>query len=83
MLPDGRKIRKGLLLRGGGLKNLSDADRETLVNKYHLAQVFDFRTENEVTMAPDRIIPRVGHTWLPAIDPETEKMEDLSLPKAA
>lgn len=83
VLPDGRRIRRGLLLRGGSLASLSDADRETLTRKYHLSKIFDFRTEREVVASPDRNIPGVGYTWLPAIDPETEKMEDLALPPEA
>lgn len=83
VLPDGKVIRKGLLLRGGSLVGLSDRDKEILLKNYKLSTIFDFRTENEVLAAPDRNLPGVSHTWLPAIDPETEKMEDLSLPHEA
>jgi len=83
VMRDGRRIKKGVLLRGGGLANISDEDIDKLVNKYHLTHVFDLRTEGEVKRAPDRNISRVNHLWLPTIDPETEKFGDATLPQDA
>ena len=83
VLPDGRRIKRGMLLRGGSLANVSDADRTVLKTRYHLSHIFDFRTEGEVDLAPDRPFAGVRYTWLPAIDPETEKMDSLSLPQEA
>ena len=83
ILPDGRKIRKGLLLRGGALHKLSDEDSAILTDKYHLAVDFDFRTEGEIAIAPDKTIEGVKFIWLPAIDPQTEKIAGQSLPSSA
>lgn len=83
LLPDGRTVRKGLLLRGGTLAKLGNEDRDTLLGKYRLSKIFDFRTESEVVSAPDRNLPGVSYTWLPAIDPETEKIDTLTLPHEA
>jgi len=83
VMKDGRRVKKGVLLRGGGLSKISNEDIDKLVNIYHLTHVFDLRTEGEVQHAPDRSIPRVNHLWLPTIDPETEKIGDATLPHDA
>jgi len=83
VLPDGRRIRKGLLLRGASIASLSDEDALTLTRDYHLAVDFDFRTENECRRAPDIVPEGVKYMWLPAIDPQTEKMAGMSLPHEA
>lgn len=82
-MKDGRRIKKGVLMRGGSLSDISDEDLDKLVNVYHLTHVFDLRTEGEVQRAPDRNISRVNHLWLPTIDPETEKLGDATLPRDA
>lgn len=83
VLPDGRVVKKGLLLRGGALSSLSNEDRDLLRSKFTLAADFDFRTEGEIEHAPDRIIAGVKYVWFPTIDPQTEKVADMSLPKEA
>lgn len=83
VLPDGRRVKRGLLLRGGALSNLSDSDRDILRNRFNIVADFDFRTEEEIRRAPDRVLAGVKFIWFPAIDPETEKAADLSLPKEA
>lgn len=82
-LPDGRKVRWGCLLRGGSFAALTPADRAILRDKFHLAVNFDFRTESEVTYAPDRPVQGCKHIWLPAIDPTTETVSDRSFPEEA
>lgn len=69
----GKLIKRGLLLRGGSLANITDSDRSFLREVYHISQVFDFRTEMEVRQAPDRDLAGAEYMWLPAIDPNTEK----------
>lgn len=83
VLPDGRRIRPGRLLRGGSFAALTPGDRAILRDKYHLSVNFDFRTEQEVTLAPDRPVQGCKHIWLPAIDPATEKVAEISLPQEA
>lgn len=82
-LPDGSRIRNGLLLRGGALNSASDADIASLHEQFNVVHVFDFRTEEEVVSAPDRDVPGSDRIWLPAIDPDTEKVAGASLPKEA
>ena len=83
VLPDGSRIRRGLLLRGGSLAQLSDEDRARFADGYSLRYVFDFRTEGETRHAPDRDVPGARYVWLPAIDPETEKLGTTILPREA
>jgi len=83
LLPDGRRIKKGLLLRGASISRLSSEDAAILTKDYNLAVDFDFRTENECRRAPDIVPEGVKYMWLPAIDPQTEKMAGMSLPAEA
>lgn len=83
VLPDGRKIKKGLLLRGGALNKISDDELVVLRDEYHLAKIFDFRTSMELQVAPDREIEGAKYFWLPAFDEEKQKMERSSLPQEA
>lgn len=83
VLPNGKAIRKGLLLRGGFLTYASDEDLTCLANDYHVRRIFDFRTEAEVTRQPDKEVLGAKPVWLPAIDPETEKVATMALPKDA
>lgn len=83
VLPDGRRVRRGLLLRGGSLFPASDGDIAALRDRYHLVHNFDFRTESEVETAPDRIIDGADRIWLPAIDERTEALAGMSLPDEA
>lgn len=83
VMPGGSVVRKGVLLRGGGLWSASDADIDRFENEYRFAYIFDFRTEMEVQMAPDRPVKGADNVWLPAIDPYTEQLGKTSLPKHA
>ena len=80
---DGRKIKHGVLLRGGGLKGATDFDIYRLENEFHITKVFDFRTQMETVYLPDRAVPGADSVWLPAIDPETEKLGESTLPHDA
>lgn len=83
LLPDGKKIKKGLLLRGGALAKASREDLATLSSKFHLAHIFDFRTRTEVFLSPDRPVFGSDQIWLPAIDETSETMADNTLPEEA
>lgn len=78
----GRKVKKGLLLRGASLHNASESDLHRLETEYGVRHIFDFRTELEVKTAPDKSICGAGYTWLPTIDPDTDKFE-YTLPQDA
>jgi len=83
VLPDGRRIKKGLLLRGGGLGMASDDDIKRLEEVFKVSLVFDFRTEGEVKHLPDKSLVNSRHQWLPTIDEKTEKIKEYTLPKEA
>lgn len=83
VLPDGTCIRKGLLLRGGALHDISDEDSATLRNKYRVRHIFDFRTQTETLLAPDKPLEGADILWLPAIDEKTESIANSQLPKEA
>lgn len=82
VLPGG-VVRKGLLLRGGNLANVSDEDVAILRDRYHLVRVFDFRTSMEVKHSPDKQLDGVVNTWMPAFNEEKQQMERLALPSHA
>ena len=83
VLPDGRRIKKGLLLRGGSLYKASNEDLDALQKRFHVAVNFDFRTREEIDAAPDRQVMGSRYLWLPAIDPRTENIAGQSLPQEA
>ncbi len=62
---DGRKIKDGVLLRSAALSTLTDEGAETLADKYHLRYVFDFRTETERNVLPDKEVEGAENVWLP------------------
>lgn len=82
-LPDGSRIRQGLLLRGGSLAKASDEDLRRMSDEYHVAKIFDFRTEIEVGHAPDREVQGASNIWMPAFDEKSMEMKDLALPSKA
>ena len=82
-MPDGRRIRSGLLLRGGDLSRASDEDLAALSRKYRVAKVFDFRTSMEVRRAPDREVEGALNIWLPAFNEDSQTMAAMSLPQSA
>lgn len=83
VLPNGKKVKNNLLLRGGNLNQASDKDIDRLENEFHVIHVFDFRTKMEIRHAPD--IPLMGssYTWLPTIDEKTERPGENTLPRQA
>lgn len=83
VLPDGSRIKKGLLLRGGALSSISDEESLLLREKFHLAKVFDFRTSMEVRQAADKEIPGTVNIWMPAFNEKSQALQELSLPQEA
>lgn len=83
VLPDGHRIKPGLLLRGGALARASQEDLLCLATKYHVAKVFDFRTSVELKQAPDQEVAGATNIWMPAFDEESQKMQNMSLPHEA
>lgn len=68
---DGLVVRDGLLFRGASLHKASPADLRRLSEEFHIRVDFDFRTEKEVSHAPDPHIPSVEYLWLPTIDEQS------------
>ena len=83
VLPGGAVIKRGLLLRGGALCNVSEDDATLLRDRYHLKKIFDFRTKTEVRKFPDKEIVGVGYFWMPAFNEENMKMEGMAFPEKA
>jgi len=81
LLPDGRTIKRGLLLRGGSLADANKEDLYTLTDKYRIRLNFDFRTEDEVLKKIDPELDGVERIWLPAIDQVTEKKATSEFPQ--
>jgi protein-tyrosine phosphatase len=68
VLKDGRKVRRGVLLRTSRLFDASERDLEKLRKDYHLALVLDMRDETEIRPAPDPVIEGVKWVHTPIID---------------
>lgn len=83
VLSDGKTVKKGLLLRGGCLNKAADDDIRRLEEIYNVTSIFDYRTEGEVSHAPDRQLKNCTNLWLPTIDDTTEKAVEFTLPKEA
>ena len=64
---DGKKIKPGLLYRGGKLDCASDADIARLTQELRLRHVVDFRDFNELKRSPDRPVPGAAYCHLPAL----------------
>lgn len=71
VMKDGRKVKSGLLLRGGFLRKALPEDVAIFRNVYHVSRIFDFRTENEVAHAPDVPVLGAEYTWIPTLDEKT------------
>lgn len=77
VMQDGRKIRAGKLVRGGSLAKATDKDIERM-REFGVCHIFDFRSERERQLFPDRVMEGVKYTWLPTIDMVTDqKVESL------
>jgi len=74
---EGRTVRHGLLLRSAALVQASDQDIELLEKEYRVRKVFDFRSDHEATLAPDRKIPRSINIHLPMIDSNGAVWRDI------
>ena len=83
VLPDGRRIRHGLLLRGGALGTASQEDLDEMADVYHVTKVFDFRTSTELNILPDKPVRGAQGIWMPAFNEDSQSMELLTFPPEA
>lgn len=77
MNTEGRVIRSGVLLRCGALIAASDQDLELLSKTYGVKTVVDFRSEYELGMAPDRMVPGAVYHHLPLIDSNGDVWKEI------
>ena len=77
---DGKKVKKGALLRTAALGNATNEDIKKLCDEYHLATVIDLRMSREVTANPDPEIEGVKNLNLRIMDEKAmaEKMSSLT-----
>lgn len=68
---DGQKILPNRLIRSCNLYTLTDEDKKTLTNTYHLRSIIDFRTKKEVAEKPDPVLPGVSYHNIPVIEDVT------------
>ena len=68
LLKDGRRVKRGLLLRTTRLYDATKEDLLKLQDEYHLSLVFDMREREELDRAPDPMIPGVKWVHTPVID---------------
>ncbi len=77
---DGRRIKKGRLLRSGDLNAMASLDGRYLMDTCGLRHIVDLRTKAEAEAAPDPILrlPRVSYTFSPALAQEDVGSLDLA-----
>lgn len=63
---NGRKIKKGRIVRSSNLSQITDNDKKKLID-YGLKRIVDFRTEDEVKQAQDKEIDGVEWIFNPII----------------
>lgn len=73
---DGRKVKRGVLLRTGALSEISEADRRRLLEQYHLTDIIDFRTSFECEAAPD---PEMDFRWKSWLKQSAAKKSGLQI----
>lgn len=71
-----KKIKRGLLLRTGGLDKLTEEDKTKLTQNFGVSTIADFRSSMELEKAPDQVIEGSINFWLPVI-PETAEASDI------
>ena len=73
VMADGRRIRRGRLLRSGNLFTATDADLARLSGVYHLRHIVDFRMKSEADHSPDRPVEGADSILLPTVDPAKDE----------
>ncbi len=73
---DGRTVKKGVFLRTAALSKATDEDIKRLKDVYNLSLIVDYRTDREISSAPDPKIEGVKNINLPILD-EKKMMADM------
>ena len=68
VLSDGRRVKRGVLLRTSRLFDATEEDLRILREDYDLALIFDMREKEELDSAPDPEIPGAKWVHTPIID---------------
>ncbi len=79
---DGKKVKRGVLLRSAKPAGASTNDLERLKNEYHLKTIIDFRMGFERDTAPNPQIEGVNDIWCPIID-EDLISANINMPTSA
>lgn len=59
-LKEGRHVKKGKLIRSGRLSDLTDHDKNILVNDWNVTTIVDLRNEQEISEHPDVVLDGVS-----------------------
>lgn len=72
---EGRKVKRGVLLRTAALSKISSEDIKHLTEDYHLSVIADFRMTYEVAPKPDPVIEGVKYLNLRVINEDLFRKE--------
>lgn len=72
---EGKKVKRGVLLRTAALSKISSEDIKHLTDDYHLSVIADLRMTNEVAPKPDPVIDGVKYINLRVINEELFEKE--------
>lgn len=75
---DGRRVRKGVLLRTAKLTTADSEDIKRLCEVYHLAKIIDFRSDDEINSSPEMAL--FSGSSAPEPEPEIEGVQYIHLP---
>lgn len=80
---DGRKVKRGVLLRTAKLADATEEDVERLLSVYHLTVDVDFRGDGEVEKAPDPEMEGVEYLNIHIMDERMGPSEEMEAEIAA
>lgn len=77
IMPDGRQVKNGCLVRCGALNKASAEDLRRLHDEFHIVLDFDLRSEYEMKSKPDLEVEGMRHVPLPVLDESGLKEEEV------
>ena len=76
---DGRRVRKGLLIRTAGIDKMTDETAKLLSEIYRVRYVVDFRMGYERELVPDKKIPGAENIWISVFEMDTSAPENIEM----
>ncbi|KAI1840813.1 hypothetical protein JX265_006945 [Neoarthrinium moseri] len=70
-LIEGSPLRPGFVHRTGTINHLTDNGKAAIAGKLGIKRIFDLRSPEERSMAPDPEIPGVENTWIQSTRPDS------------